>query len=257
MDIYISKKCPHCKNLLIIFYNNKYLIQYFNIIDVESNQIPNFITSVPTLVYNEELYFDDRMYNLIESVNQHHLKQNGSPQGQQQHNMGQGQQQPQQQQQQQQPNNMGQRHGPPLGTQPQGQNMNDMRISNLNAQQPNMQQPNMQQPNMQQPNMQKPNMQQSNIQQKGQQKSDDPTKQIEKPKEDGEIEGVCWGEDCTYENISDEKGNNNLMQDYCFLDDGYSSEKPTGPNNSSSTGEKEGRFDNNAYEQMMKSRGGM
>ena len=257
MDIYISKKCPHCKSLLIIFYNNKYLIQYFNIIDVESNQIPNFITSVPTLVYNEELYFDDRMYNLIDSVNQHHLKQNGSPQGQQQqqhqpNNMG------------QQSNNMGQQQqqpGPPLGTQPQGQNMNDMRISNLNAQQqPNMQQPNMQpnmqQPNMQQPNMQQPNMQRENMQQR-QQKSDDPTKQIEKPKEDGEIEGVCWGEDCTYENISDEKGNNNLMQEYCFLDDGYSSEKPTGPNNSSSTGEKEGRFDNNAYEQMMKSRGGM
>ena len=36
MDIYISKKCPHCKKLLVVFYNNKYLIQYFNIIDVES-----------------------------------------------------------------------------------------------------------------------------------------------------------------------------------------------------------------------------
>ena len=240
MDIYISKKCPHCKNLLIIFYNNKYLIQYFNIIDVEGTQIPNFITSVPTLVYNEELYFDNRMYDLIDSVNQHHLKQNGGQQGQQSNNMGQQSNNMGQQSNnmgQQQSNNMGQQSnnmGPPLGTQSLGQNMNDMRTSNLNA--PS-------QPNMQQPNMQ--------------QKSDNPTKQIDKPKEDGEIEGVCWGEDCTYENISDDKGNNNLMQQYCFLDDGYSSEKPTGPNNSSSTGEKEGRFDNNAYEQMMKSRGGM
>ena len=237
MDIYISKKCPHCKNLLIIFYNNKYLIQYFNIIDVEGTQIPNFITSVPTLVYNEELYFDDRMYNLIDSVNQHHIKQNGGPQGQQQPNM--GQQQPNNMGQQQ-PNNMGQQPnmgqqqpGPPLGTQSLGQNMDGMRTPDLNT--PS-------QPNMQQPDMQ--------------QKSDNPTKQLDKPKEEGEIEGVCWGEDCTYENISDDKGNNNLMQQYCFLDDGYSSEKPTGPNNSSSTGEKEGRFDNNAYEQMMKSRGG-
>ena len=56
MDIYISKKCPHCKKLLVVFYNNKHLIQYFNIIDVESVQIPNYITSVPTLVYNGELY---------------------------------------------------------------------------------------------------------------------------------------------------------------------------------------------------------
>ena len=67
MDIYISKKCAHCKKLLIVFYNNKYLIQYFNIIDVESVQIPNYITSVPTLVYNDELYYDERMYNLIDS----------------------------------------------------------------------------------------------------------------------------------------------------------------------------------------------
>jgi len=221
MDIYISKKCPHCKSLLVIFYNNKYLIQYFNIIDVEGTQIPNFITSVPTLVYNEELYFDERMYNLIDSVNQHHIKQNGGPQGQQPNNMG------------QQPNMGQQQPGPPLGTQSLGQNMDGMRTPNLNT--PS-------QPNMQQPDMQ--------------QKSDNPTKQLDKPKEEGEIEGVCWGEDCTYENISDDKGNNNLMQQYCFLDDGYSSEKPTGPNNSSSTGEKEGRFDNNAYEQMMKSRGG-
>ena len=133
----------------------------------------------------------------------------------------------------QQPNMGQQQPGPPLGTQSLGQNMDGMRTPNLNT--PS-------QPNMQQPDMQ--------------QKSDNPTKQLDKPKEEGEIEGVCWGEDCTYENISDDKGNNNLMQQYCFLDDGYSSEKPTGPNNSSSTGEKEGRFDNNAYEQMMKSRGG-
>ena len=79
MDIYISKKCPHCKKLLVVFYNNKYLIQYFNIIDVESIQIPNYVTSVPTLVYNDELYFDERMYNLIDNVNQHHLKNNIHP----------------------------------------------------------------------------------------------------------------------------------------------------------------------------------
>ena len=63
-------------------YNNKHLIQYFNIIDIESIQIPNYITSVPTLVYNEELYTNERMYNLIDSVNQHHLRQNGNQQQQ-------------------------------------------------------------------------------------------------------------------------------------------------------------------------------
>jgi len=58
------------------------------------------------------------------------------------------------------------------------------------------------------------------------------------------------------ENINDDDGgsNNSLMGGYCFLDDGYSEKKPE-PSNSSSSGEKSNRFDDNAYEQMMKSRG--
>ena len=211
MDIYISKKCPHCKKLLVVFYNNKHLIQYFNIIDVESVQIPNYITSVPTLVYNGELYFDERMYNLIDNVNQHHLRQNG--------------------QQQQPPRNNIQPNGtnmqPPMGTQSQSNMMDGMRQPNLN--------PERQMPTL---NRQEPN----------------PAKKMEKPPEDNEIVGICWGEDCLFENINDSGGGNNLMNGYCFLDDGYSGEKPTGSNNSSS-GEKKGRFDENAYEQMMKSRG--
>ena len=205
MDIYISKKCPHCKKLLIVFYNNKYLIQYFNIIDVESIQIPNYITSVPTLSYNGELYFDERMYNLIDSVNQHHLRQNP-------------QEQPHIQQEQSniQPNQI------------QGNGQNGMRNPNLN--------PERQMPNM---NRQEPN----------------PSKSIDKPPEENEIVGLCYGEDCLYENISENDSSNNLMQGYCFLDEGYSSQKPSGPNNSSN--DKKGRFDDNAYEQMMKSRGAM
>ena len=213
MDIYISKKCPHCKKLLVVFYNNKHLIQYFNIIDVESVQIPNYITSVPTLVYNGELYFDERMYNLIDNVNQHHLRQNG-------------------QQQQQPPRNNIQPPGnnlqPPMGTQSQSNMMDGMRQPNLN--------PERQMPTL---NRQEP-------------------KKMNKPSEDNEIVGICWGEDCLFENINDDSNSsNNLMNGYCFLDDGYSGEKPSGPNNSSSSGEKKGRFDDNAYEQMMKSRGSM
>ena len=211
MDIFISKKCPHCKKLLVVFYNNKYLIQYFNIIDVESVQIPNYITSVPTLVYNDELYFDERMYNLIDSVNQHHLKQNGMTQQPNMNN------QPKQSNMQ-----------PPTGTQSQSNMMDNMRQPDLNMpSQPNMQQ-----------------------------QSNDPTKPVDKPKEDGEIMGVCLGEDCLYENINDSGSDNNLMQGYCFLEEGYSEDKPSGQNNASS-GEKKGRFDDNAYEQMMKSRGAM
>ena len=76
MDIYISKKCPHCKKILMMFYNNKHLIQYFNIIDIEGISVPSYIQSVPTLTYNGELYYDDRLYGLIESVNQHEGENN-------------------------------------------------------------------------------------------------------------------------------------------------------------------------------------
>ena len=212
MDIYISKKCKHCKKLLVVFYNNKYLIQYFNIIDVESVQIPNFITSVPTLVYNDELYFDERMYDLIDNVNQHHLKKNSnepssteSPMINQQHSTIQ----------------------PPAGTQSQSNMMDGPRQPNLN--------PERQMPTL---NRGEPN----------------PSQKTEKPSEDNEIMGVCMGEDCSYENINEGESANTLMGGYCFLDDGYS-EKKLEPPDSSSSGEKSNRFDDNAYEQMMKSRG--
>lgn len=212
MDIYISKKCPHCKKLLVVFYNNKYLIPYFNIIDVESVQIPNLITSVPTLVYNGELYFDERMYNLIDSVNQHHLKNNSGQSNIEEQPM---------------VNKQSETFQPPMGTQSQSNMMDDSRTPNLNSEtQPAL-------------NRGDPN----------------PSKKMEKPVEDNEIMGVCMGEDCLYENINDGGGSNNsLMGGYCFLDDGYSEKKPV-TSNSSSSGEKSNRFDDNAYEQMMKSRG--
>ena len=213
MDIYISKKCVHCKKLLVVFYNNKYLIPYFNIIDVESVQIPNFITSVPTLVYNDELYFDERMYNLIDDVNQHHLKNNSGHSNIEEPPMI-----------NQQPETI----HPPMGTQSQSNMMDESRTPNLNSER---------QPAL---NRGDPN----------------PSKKMEKPVEDNEIMGVCMGEDCLYENINDDDGgsDNSLMGGYCFLDDGYSEKKPD-PSNSSSSGGKSSRFDDNAYEQLMKSRG--
>jgi hypothetical protein len=80
--------------------------------------------------------------------------------------------------------------------------------------------------------------------------------QQQQPKKDekvDEIMGVCSSEDCLFESLDDNK--NNLNGNYCFLDDGYSEEKPTGKPNNSGTGEKTGKFDNNAYEEMMKNRG--
>ena len=236
MDIYISKNCPHCKKLLLIFYNNKHLIQYFNIMDIETNPYPNFITSVPTLVYNGELYFDEKMHALIDNVNQHHIRENG-PQEQQQNNQGKGQgkgkgksgQQQDNQGKGMSPQKSKGMPGPPQGTQEQGINSDGMRNPNMN-----------------------------------QGSSDKQDFKSEKgPANDDVVDGImgmCMGEDCLYENINDDKGFNNINQNYCFLDDDMDNmNKSNAPAKlETNSSEKESsKFDNSAYEEMMKNRGGM
>ena len=196
MDLYISKSCPHCRQLLILFHENKYLIPYFNIMDIESNPYPQSVTSVPTLIKDGTLFLGDKLNAILNDVNQFHIRQNGPPQQQ------------------------------------------------------NMQQQNMQQQNNRQVPQQQQNMQQQNNRQVPQQQNNNSP-----PKEDkvDEIMGLCLGEDCMFESIDNSK-DNNLMGGYCFLDDGYSENKPSDKPNNSSPGEKTGRFDNSAYEEMMKNR---
>jgi len=136
-------------------------------------------------------------------------------------------------------------NGPPQQQQQQGIQQQQQ----MPQQQQQMPQQQQQMPQQQQ---QMPQQQQG-IQQQQQQQG----MQQQQPKKDekvDEILGVCHSEDCLFESLDDNK--NNLNGNYCFLDDGYSEEKPTGKPNNSGTGEKTGKFDNNAYEEMMKSRGG-
>ena len=201
MDLYISKSCPHCKQLLMLFHENKYLIPYFNIMDIESNPYPQSVTSVPTLIKDGMLYLGDKLNAILNDVNQFHISQNGPP--------------PQRQQQ---------------------------------HQQQNMQQQQHQQQNMQQQQHQQ--HQQQNMQQKQQMPQNNMPSKEDKV---DEIMGVCLGEECMFESIDSSK-DNNLMGAYCFLDDGYSENKPSDKPNNASSGEKTGRFDNGAYEEMMKNR---
>ncbi len=58
--LFISKRCPHSKSLIEILREdkNKELFNSLTIINVdkvtETNQIPNFIKKVPSLLYQEE-----------------------------------------------------------------------------------------------------------------------------------------------------------------------------------------------------------
>ena len=198
MDLYISKQCQHCTQLLILLKENPNLQPYFNVKPIETNPYPESLKVVPTLVKDGQLFTGNSLNEIVNDVYRYDMERTN-------------QQQPQQQQQQQ-------RH-----PQQQNQRQSPQQINNKDP---------------------RPQMQQTQ-----------PLKQENTG--DGEIQGLCQSEGCMFESI-DNSDNNYLNGNYCFLDDGYSELKPSNTSNTSnSPGEKTGRFDNSAYEQMMKSRGGM
>jgi hypothetical protein len=67
--IYISKKCPHSKQLLIVIYKNPMLKDMFKIIAVDDSPVPPFIKTVPTLFNetNNTIISGTDLFNLIKS----------------------------------------------------------------------------------------------------------------------------------------------------------------------------------------------
>jgi len=109
--LYISRECQHCKKLLIGVHKYEFLGGMFIFVDVNTQQYPDYINSVPTLVVDQNMIKGEDVFgymnNMVEQVFQQHpeLKQKyhpaesqqgqqGQQQGQQQ--QGQGQQQDQQ-----------------------------------------------------------------------------------------------------------------------------------------------------------------
>tara|TARA_B100000787_G_scaffold128139_1_gene97130 strand:- start:588 stop:1178 length:591 start_codon:yes stop_codon:yes gene_type:complete len=195
--------------------------------DIESNPYPQSVTSVPALIKGGQLYLGDKLNEILNDVNQFHI---GQQQGQQQ----QGQQQQGQQGQQQRMPQQGQQgqQGQQQGQQKQGQQG---------------------QQRMPQQGQQQQQQGQQRMPQQGQQQNQG-KKKDEKVKEE-DITGLCGSESCLYESI-DSDSDNHLNGAYCFLDDGYSENKPNAATtNNKGSEDKIGRFDNTAYEEMMKNRG--
>ena len=187
MDLYVSKQCQHCTQLLTLLRDNPQLQPYFIVKPIETNSYPKDLKVVPTLIKDGQLYTGTQLNEIVNDVNRFDMEKNG--------------------QQQQQPRQI-----------PDERDIQLQQFANKPKQPP---------------------------QQSQQQKSDE------------DIMGICGSEGCLYESIDDSNSNSNFLNgDYCFLDDGYSEKKPTESNNTG-TGEKSGRFDNSAYDAMMKSRGGM
>jgi len=70
--IYISRACPHCKKLLIGLHRYEFLKNQFQIIDVQTQQYPDYIETVPTLVANQKMIKNDDVFgymnNLVEQI---------------------------------------------------------------------------------------------------------------------------------------------------------------------------------------------
>ena len=102
--IYISKRCPHSRRLLLLLQTKPELKGSIQIVSIDDEPFPKVISSVPSMISNGEIWTADELFAVLE----------GKP-GQEK-NMG-NQHQPQQYQQQHQP----QQHQPQQeGQSPEG-----------------------------------------------------------------------------------------------------------------------------------------
>lgn len=205
MDLYISKQCKHCAQLLTLLRDNPNLQPYFNIKPIENYPYPKELKVVPTLIKDNQLFTDNELNKIINDVYRFDMEKKSQMPSQQM---------------------------------------------------PSQQMPSQQMPSQQMPFQQMPQQMQDERSIKMQQfANNNKGPQPQKPEDNNdEILGVCLSEECMYESINNDN-DNYLNGNYCNLDDGYSGVKIDDKN--SKNGEKTGKFDNNAFENMMKSRGAM
>jgi hypothetical protein len=91
-DLYISKRCPYCRKLLMTLQQRPDIKGNFNIVCIDDEPFPNVIKSVPAMIVGNEIWGGERIFAELEQSSQ----QQGVAGGEQQ-------QQQQQQRQQQKP----------------------------------------------------------------------------------------------------------------------------------------------------------
>ena len=87
--LYISRNCPHCKKLLIGVHKYEFLRPMFVFVDVETQQFPDYIKSVPTLVVEQNMIKADDVFGYLNNMVEQIFKSN--PELQQQYHPEQGQ----------------------------------------------------------------------------------------------------------------------------------------------------------------------
>jgi hypothetical protein len=99
--IYVSRNCPHCKKLLIGIHKYEFLRPQFKIVDVGTQQYPDYIQSVPTLVLDQSMIKGEDVFGYMNHMVEKIFQKN--PQLKEKYHPQQGQdKQPQQQQHHQQ-----------------------------------------------------------------------------------------------------------------------------------------------------------
>ena len=64
--IYISKRCPHCRKLLLLLQNKPELKGSIQITCVDDEPFPKIIKSVPTMISNGEIWNSDELFAALE-----------------------------------------------------------------------------------------------------------------------------------------------------------------------------------------------
>ena len=92
-QLFISKRCPYCRQVIMVLQQRQDLKGQIRIISIDDNPFPKEIKSVPSMIVGNELWGAEDIFQFLSQNNQ----QQQQPQQQQQQPQ-QQQQQPQQQQ---------------------------------------------------------------------------------------------------------------------------------------------------------------
>jgi hypothetical protein len=97
--IYISKRCIHCRKLLMILQERPHLKGHYQIVSIDDSPFPKAVKTVPCMIIDDQLVNSNDLFKYILSTDgQQQGQKQGQQQGQQQQQHGQQQQQHGQQQ---------------------------------------------------------------------------------------------------------------------------------------------------------------
>ena len=69
-ELYISKRCPYCRKLLMTLQQRPDIKGNFNIVCIDDEPFPNIIKSVPAMVVGNEIWGGERIFTELEQSSQ-------------------------------------------------------------------------------------------------------------------------------------------------------------------------------------------